>query len=288
MVAALLISAALAGCDGGAPGAKWHRGTGTGDGQASTGDDAALPSAQPDTSPGATPSARRSGTPESSAQPSQQPLDAYVARIPRFPAPPAPQPKHVPAGPQAGWYPRIDTDQPVAFLTIDDGWVKLPVAAGLLRAAHVPVTLFLTINAIRDNPDYFKQLQADGADIQAHTITHVNLKGKPYELQKHEACGSADQLGAWYGRRPTLFRPPFGDHDATTLRAARDCGMKAAFFWRETVNKGVVRYQQGNTVQRGDIILMHFRPAFAEDFLAALAAIHAAGLTPAPLGAYLD
>jgi len=214
--------------------------------------------------------------------------EAYRARIPRFPAAPPPVPVRVPAGPQAGWFSRVQTDQPVAFITIDDGWIKLPEAAALLRAAKVPVTLFLSINAIQDNPDYFRALQASGAAIEAHSLTHVGLKGKPYALQKREACGSADQLATWYGRRPTLFRPPFGDIDATTLRAVRDCGMKAAFFWRETIDKGVVRYQQGATIQRGDIILMHFRPAFAEDFLAALAAIHAAGLTPAALGSYLE
>jgi hypothetical protein len=37
----------------------------------------------------------------------------------------------------------------------------------------------------------------------------------------------------------------------------------------------------------GDIILMHFRPAFLRDVLAALRAIHAAGLTPALLEDYV-
>jgi peptidoglycan/xylan/chitin deacetylase (PgdA/CDA1 family) len=193
----------------------------------------------------------------------------------------------VPAGPLAGWYLRVPTTQSVAFLTIDDGWVKRPEAPELFAAAHVPVTLFLTINAIRDNPDYFRTLQANGADIEAHTITHPSLVGKSAAFQQHEVCGSADQLGQWYGRRPVLFRPPFGDKDATTLKVVRECGMKAAFFWTETVDKGVVRYQQGKTVQPGDVILMHFRPGFDDDFLAALTAIHNAGLTPALLNAYL-
>jgi peptidoglycan/xylan/chitin deacetylase (PgdA/CDA1 family) len=175
----------------------------------------------------------------------------------------------------------------VAFLTIDDGWIKRPEALELLRESDVSVTLFLTINAIKDNPDYFKQLRDAGADIEAHTFTHPNLKGKSYDFQKHEICGSADQLRTMYGQRPTLFRPPFGDKDATTLQVAHDCGLKAGFFWRETVDKGIVRYQQGNSVQRGDIILMHFRDRFVDDFIAALQAISAAGLTPALLIDYM-
>jgi len=43
----------------------------------------------------------------------------------------------------------------------------------------------------------------------------------------------------------------------------------------------------GHTLKPGDIVLMHFRPAFVKDFLAALNAIHKAGLTPALLDDYL-
>ena len=84
-----------------------------------------------------------------------------------------------------------------------------------------------------------------------------------------------------------MFRPPFGDKDDGVLRAVHECGLKAAFFWTETVNAGVVRYQKGASVQRGDIILMHFRTTFVADFTAALRAIHDAGLTPALLENYL-
>ncbi|MEV4755471.1 polysaccharide deacetylase family protein [Micromonospora sp. NPDC049559] len=221
------------------------------------------------------------GTPAGS-----KPTGPYAARLPSFPPAPPPQPVTVPAGPSAGWYSRIPTNQPVAFLTIDDGWIKKPEARQLLADAHVPVTLFLTINAIKDNPDYFRNLPPNVV-IEAHTISHPNLKGKSYAIQRHEICGSADRLGELYGRRPVLFRPPFGEKDATTLRAVRDCGMKAAFFWKETVDKGKVRYQVGHTVRPGDIILMHFRDRFVDDFTAALKAIHAAGLTPVLLGDYV-
>lgn len=214
-------------------------------------------------------------------------LAAYVAKLPHFPPAPQPRPITAPAGPSAGWYSRIPTTQKVAFLTIDDGWNKTTDAARLYAAAHVPVTLFLTINAIRDNPHYFAAFKKAGADIQAHTISHPQLPGRPYAFQKHEICGSADQLARWFGRRPTLFRPPFGAEDNSTLTAARDCGMKAAFFWTETVDKGIVRYQGKHVVQPGDIILMHFRPAFEADLVAALQAIHRAGLTPALLTDYL-
>ncbi|MBL7261036.1 polysaccharide deacetylase family protein [Paractinoplanes lichenicola] len=243
-----------------------------------------VPESSPSVSPSAAPSIE-------SAPVVADPRAALPAnlrpRVPRFAPPPPATKVTLPANGTAGWFSRIPTDQKVAFITIDDGWEKNPLAVKLFQAADVPIALFLEVNAISDNPGYFQQLQATGATIQNHTISHPVLKGRSYAFQKHEICGGADQLGRLYGKRPTLFRPPGGAHDATTLRAAHDCGMKAAFFWKETTHKGKVRFQEGTAVQPGDIILMHFRPRFVDDFLAVLNAIHKAGLTPARLEDYI-
>jgi peptidoglycan/xylan/chitin deacetylase (PgdA/CDA1 family) len=225
----------------------------------------------PSASPTIAPPVRTGGTP----------------RLPVFGPVPMAVPVDVGNGPSVPWISAVATTQKVAFITIDDGWTKDPKFIEVLRDSHVRVTLFLEINAIKDDPDYFRQLEQAGAVIEAHTISHPELTGTGYDFQKREICGSADQLATLYGRRPLLFRPPFGDKDATTLQVVHDCGMKAAFFWRETINAGIVRYQVGDKVQPGDIMLMHFRPTVVEDFIAGLNAIKAAGLTPALLEDYV-
>jgi peptidoglycan/xylan/chitin deacetylase (PgdA/CDA1 family) len=247
------------------------------------------PTAAPSPGPSATtpPPAAPIARPSVSSTPPPRGKGWKFADIPVFPPAPPPQPITLPKAAGVPYLSRIPTTQPVAFLTIDDGYLKLPEAAKLMAAAKVPVTLFLTTDAIHDDEPYFARLRESGATIEAHTITHTELRGKSYAFQRHEICGSADRLAKAYQRRPVLFRPPFGTKDATTLRAARDCGMKAGFMWKETVHKGKVRYQEGRKVQPGDIILMHFRPAFVKDFLAALRAIHKAGLTPALLEDYI-
>ena len=216
-----------------------------------------------------------------------------VSMPPAFPIPefaPLPIPEAIPlTADVTPFLHRIPTTQPVAFLTIDDGYTKTAVAPQILGAAHVPVTLFLTGDAVKENPEYFRPMRSAGAVIEDHTITHPELRGRSYGYQRHQICDSADYLATTYGRRPVLFRPPFGDADATTLRAAHDCGMRAVFGWTETVDKGIVRYQTpDHHVRAGDIILMHFRPAFEADFLAALNAIHRSGLSPARLDDYLQ
>ena len=215
------------------------------------------------------------------------PIGWKLTDVPRFPPPPPPEPIVLPDGDEVPYLSRVPVTQPVAFLTIDDGYLAHPEAPKLLAAAGIPVTLFLTTDAIHENVPFFGALRDHGAVIEAHTITHPELRGRSYAFQKRQICGGTDRLESWYGRRPVLFRPPFGDKDHTTLRVAKECGIKAAFMWKETVNEGIVRYQEGHRLQPGDIILMHFRPAFVKDFLAALRAMRAAGLTPALLEDYV-
>ncbi|GIF16840.1 hypothetical protein Ate01nite_68720 [Actinoplanes teichomyceticus] len=210
------------------------------------------------------------------------------ARIPRFPPAPAATRVALPGGDKAAFFSHIPTTQKVAFITIDDGWAKNPLALRLFQAANVPVTLFLEVDAIKDDPGYFTPLKAAGATIENHTITHATMTRLSYPGQKREICGGADRLAQLYGDRPTLFRPPGGAYNGTTLRAAHDCGMKAVFNWTQTTDHGKIFYQgTPKVVKPGDIILMHFRPRFVDDFLAVLEAIHKNGLTPARLEDYI-
>ena len=215
-------------------------------------------------------------------------LDALLAKLPHFPPAPAAVPIQPPPGPQAPIYYRLPTTAPVAFLTIDDGFDQLPPDLRVMQAAHIPFSMFLIGPVAARNPGFFNGLIGAGGVIEDHTMTHPSLRGKPYALQQSEICGARTLLAKTFGRTPMLFRPPFGDYDTNTLRAVHDCGLTAAFYWSETVNAGIVRYQTSlHKIRPGDIILMHFRPTFADDVLAALTAIHEANLTPALLEDYV-
>jgi peptidoglycan/xylan/chitin deacetylase (PgdA/CDA1 family) len=126
-------------------------------------------------------------------------------------------------------------------------------------------------------------------DSRPSSVTlHGEALSKPYLVQRREICGAEDSLNATFGIHARFFRPPYGTYDATTLRAVQDCGLQAAVSWSETVENGTVSYQTSvHRIRAGDIILMHFKPTFVQDVLAALRAIHDAGLTPALLEDYI-
>ena len=181
---------------------------------------------------------------------------------------------------------RIETDRPYVFITIDDGAVRHPAAVELMRKSGVEPTLFLNSKHVDGHADFFKGFE-DVATVHAHTATHPDLTGKSYDFQRGEICGNAELLRVQLGARPKLFRPPFGNFDHTTRRAAADCGFTALVMWTAAVNDGVVQFQAGGRLNAGDIVLMHFRHTFVEDFLAFLERCKLDGLTPVVLDDFL-
>jgi peptidoglycan/xylan/chitin deacetylase (PgdA/CDA1 family) len=175
----------------------------------------------------------------------------------------------------------------VVFITIDDGWEKDADFVHLVSRHRIPLTLFLANMAIKKDYGYFRELQRAGALIEDHTMTHPYLPGLPYARQKHEICAAADIYARQYGSRPTLMRAPYGATRDSTLRAARDCGMKAVFFWREVVSNGHIAYQVAGRLHRGDILLVHFNPNMTADFKRMLHTIGEQGFKPAALASYL-
>ena len=172
----------------------------------------------------------------------------------------------------------IPTKEPVVFLGIDDGANKQPFELQLMQTNHVKASLFLANRFISDNPGFFKGFINEGSLIEDHTIDHKLLSNLTYQQQVQEICGQADLETQEYGRRPILFRPPGGDYNTDTQRAAAACGMKAVVLWIAKANGGSMQYQIGHSLRPGDIVLMHFRPEFQQDMQAFLTAQNAAGL----------
>lgn len=183
---------------------------------------------------------------------------------------------------------RITTDKPYVFITMDDGAVKDPDALKMIQQSGTHPLLFLNQKYVKGNEAYFKAiLDSTGATLGDHTVNHPNLKGKPLDFQRKEICDDADDFKTEFGIRPSIFRPPFGNYDQNTLKAAAECGMRVAVLWTAAVNDGHVQFQVGDKLRQGDIVLMHFRKTFKEDYQAFLDQAKKDGLTPVPLADFL-
>lgn len=183
-----------------------------------------------------------------------------LSPLPPAPAPPADKPVKLSATGAVPVVTRVPVTQRVVFITVDDGQEKDPRFVRILRDLGVPITMFLTDDAIRSDYGYFRQLQALGNHVQNHTLHHPVLTGLPPARQREEVCGAQKILTERYGSAPLLFRPPYGAYDDATRAAVAACGPRAIVGWRASMQIHGLRYEDaGRRLRPGDIILAHFR-----------------------------
>ncbi|MEU1452900.1 polysaccharide deacetylase family protein [Streptomyces avermitilis] len=154
----------------------------------------------------------------------------------------------------------VPTKDKVVFLTIDDGAEKDPAFLRMMSDLKIPYTAFLSNYLVEDDYGYFRKMRDRGVTLNNHTLTHPYLPGLSYEEQEHEICGMQDIMEKQLGKRPRLFRPPYGNYNGDTLRAARSCGIKYAPIWDEEVFVDHWEYRESDqSLHPGDIVLTHFR-----------------------------
>jgi peptidoglycan/xylan/chitin deacetylase (PgdA/CDA1 family) len=161
-------------------------------------------------------------------------------------------------------------------LTFDDGpGPYTPAVLSALERAHAPATFFVIGKMLR----YFGAATArainDGDAIGDHTETHpplATLSAHDQYEQLFEQIARVELLG---GRRPVLFRPPYGSFNANTIRELRRLHLLMVLWSVDTddyrqpgVSVIVERALAG--AQPGAIILLHDAGGAREQTIAAL------------------
>ncbi|MGX2996792.1 polysaccharide deacetylase family protein [Streptomyces sp. JNUCC 64] len=154
----------------------------------------------------------------------------------------------------------VPTKDKVVFLTIDDGAEKDPALIRMMEELQVPYTAFLSDYLVKEDYGYFRKMRDAGVTLNNHSLTHPYLPGLSYAQQKRQICGMQDVIQKRYGTRPTVFRPPYGNYDEATLRAAKECGIAHVPLWNEEVFADRWEYREWDRrIRPGDIVLTHFR-----------------------------
>ena len=180
---------------------------------------------------------------------------------------------------------RVRTDDPVAFITIDDGVHKDVDGLRFVEQRRLPVTAFVSAWTVKDRARYFERITRWGS-IQNHTATHASLERSRTDLD-HEICYSQRALARDFGERPWMIRPPYGAGSTRLdmqITAGR-CGLSEVVLWDAVVADGRLSVA-GGTLRPGSVVLLHFTPDLAKDLRVAVRAIRDAGLVPADLAEY--
>lgn len=207
--------------------------------------------------------------------------------LPRYGAPTSPVEPIVPVDGRAALIRKVETEDKVVFLTIDDGIVKDPLAMDFLIENKWPATLFLVAGELKEDPAYFERIFEVGGTISSHTLTHPSLKGMSLAEQTRQICGMTELIRYGLGRVGHLMRPPYGSYDENTRRAAASCGLNAVVLWNSSLWEGNIDVMHRPTLQPGDIFLTHFRRDLLSNLMTLKARIEAEGFTIGRLEDYL-
>lgn len=182
---------------------------------------------------------------------------------------------------------RVDTEDRVAFITIDDGRSVTESMAEFIRDNKIPVTSFVL-------PEWLKKLWEPTYStfpkmtFENHTNTHRRLGRLSLEKQTKELCEASRLVTKIAGDAPRFFRPPGGVMNNNTLKASAACGMPYVVKWSVDTAGGVVNpVGARTTLQRGDIILLHYIPQDTSVLKQVMTMMKDAGLKPALLRDYL-
>jgi len=180
---------------------------------------------------------------------------------------------------------RIHTTKPIVFLTIEDGQEVTAAAASMLYG--IPHTNFVTGLVINRHRRFFHTDWARGATFGNHARSHVDLTKLSYLNQRREICSGRNIVSNFSGSQPILLRLPFWKYTANTIKAAKACNVSHIVFWNASVDSAGIHRTSAGSIQRGDIIRLHYTSNLASELKVLLAELDKQGLHTAYLEDYL-
>ena len=177
-------------------------------------------------------------------------------------------------------------------LTFDDGgsaatWARM---LDTLKAYHMHATFFVIGPFVQAEPRVAQRAVREGNGIGSHGWTHSPMTTQSPDQVRHELVAS--EAPWWRAAQVTpvgWMRPPYGDHNASTVAAAGSVGFEHVVLW--DVDPGDWRGYGASTiaantlshVHSGAIVGLHVRPATAAALPAILRGLRARGYTSVSL-----
>lgn len=135
------------------------------------------------------------------------------------------------------------------------------------KGAHA--TFFVGGSWVAENNDYLKLLQLEGHEIGNHGYWHKD-HDKISRARNHDEIYITEKLvESIIGVKTSLFAPPSGAFNKTTVEVAKSLGYKTIMWSKDTIDwrdqdTGLLYTRATKNLSGGDLILMHPTAATAK------------------------
>ncbi|MCL2670631.1 MAG: polysaccharide deacetylase family protein [Clostridiales bacterium] len=182
---------------------------------------------------------------------------------------PTPKPTATPsptAEPMPTPVPTLDPDGKYIALTYDDGPHETYTARllDILRENEVRVTFFVQGKQLQSDEaaELLRQAALDGHEIGSHTWSHIDMKKESEAKMRSELSRTSNRIEEITGTRPLLMRPPYGNHNGTARKVARELGLALILWTVDTKdwssnNAAKILQEVRRAAKPNGIILLH-------------------------------
>lgn len=171
----------------------------------------------------------------------------------------------------------VERHDKVASISFDAAWgnANTMKLLDLLDQYDVKATFFLVGIWVEKYPELVQEMARRGHDVESHSTTHPHMPQLSDAKQREELRTVADRIEALTGKRPTLFRPPYGDYNDAVVTISREEGQECVQWnvdsldWKNLgVEPMIARVTK--KVSPGDIVLFHNDSKYILDALPAI------------------
>ena len=158
----------------------------------------------------------------------------------------------------------VDRQDNKIAISFDAAWGadKTDELIDILNEHEIKATFFLVGFWAEKYSDKVKALDENGFEIGTHSNTHPNMANLSRSKIQLELETSINILQNITGKRPKVFRPPFGAYNNALIEAADSLGLKTiqwdvdSLDWKDYSAQEIAQRVITKT-QKGSIILMH-------------------------------
>ena len=159
----------------------------------------------------------------------------------------------------------VHVDGPYIAMTFDDGpsATLTPKLLDILAAHHIKATFFVLGEMVTEHPEILARAEREGHEIGNHSWSHPNLAKMSLEGVRSQLQRTDDEIKSASGKRPTLFRPPYGSITEREKRWIHDQFGYDIILWDvdpldwKRPGPAVVRSRILKETRPGSIVLSH-------------------------------
>lgn len=171
----------------------------------------------------------------------------------------------------------VDTTEKKMAISFDACWgaAETPEILKILRDHDLKTTFFLTGFWVDKYPEMVQKIAEEGHEIGNHTYSHPHLNTLSEEQIREELRKLNEMIFELTGKKPYLFRPPFGEYNNKVIATAKRCGYQTiqwsidSLDWQELGKETMIKRVTEN-LHPGAIALFHNNGKYTAEALPAI------------------